>query len=202
MLCDHTLTLLQTSYSSLCGEFASYGFVVCAVEHRDGSGARTFVNKEEPNPSESDSEGISEGTHQDYVYPPDNPYDTSPSNEKGVDSNLRKSQLRMRLAEISEAYKVLVQISRGEGESIAEKNLRRKGGIGASSRGLNGVNWDEWDGRVYLDNVTMLGHSFGAATTIEVLRSSHRFDYIGQGIIYDIWAYETTHLYATVSNRI
>jgi len=33
----------------------------------------------------------------------------------------------------------------------------------------------------------MLGHSFGAATTVEVLRHADRFNYIGQGIIYDIW---------------
>jgi platelet-activating factor acetylhydrolase len=33
----------------------------------------------------------------------------------------------------------------------------------------------------------MLGHSFGAATTVEVLRSHQRFSFIGQGIIYDIW---------------
>jgi platelet-activating factor acetylhydrolase len=198
----HALTLSQTSYSSLCGEFASYGFVVCAVEHRDGSGVRTFVNKEQPISSESDSEDIPESSRQDYVYPPDNPNDTSPSNENGVDWKLRKSQLRMRLAEISEAYKVLKQICRGKGQRIADKNLRRKGGIGASSRGLNGVNWDEWKGRVYLDNVTIFGHSFGAATTVEVLRSSQGFDYIGQGITYDIWAYETTLLYAIISNRI
>jgi platelet-activating factor acetylhydrolase len=33
----------------------------------------------------------------------------------------------------------------------------------------------------------MLGHSFGAATTVEVLRHQDRSTYIGQGIIYDIW---------------
>lgn len=33
----------------------------------------------------------------------------------------------------------------------------------------------------------MLGHSFGAATTVEVLRHKDRFQHIGQGIIYDIW---------------
>lgn len=34
----------RTAYSSVCSEFASYGVIVCAVEHRDGSGARTLVN--------------------------------------------------------------------------------------------------------------------------------------------------------------
>jgi platelet-activating factor acetylhydrolase len=33
----------------------------------------------------------------------------------------------------------------------------------------------------------MLGHSFGAATTVNVLRNPDRFNYIQQGVMYDIW---------------
>jgi platelet-activating factor acetylhydrolase len=46
LMFSHGLGGSKTAYSSLCSEFASYGFVVCAVEHRDGSGARTYVNHE------------------------------------------------------------------------------------------------------------------------------------------------------------
>ena len=44
MIFGHGLGGSRAAYCSFCGEFASYGFVVCAVEHRDGSGARTFIN--------------------------------------------------------------------------------------------------------------------------------------------------------------
>jgi platelet-activating factor acetylhydrolase len=35
----------------------------------------------------------------------------------------------------------------------------------------------------------MAGHSFGAATVVEVLRHTDRFTNVQAGIIYDIWGY-------------
>lgn len=113
--------------------------------------------------------------------------DTSPLNEKGVDAELRTAQIQFRLAEFEEAYRVLCQIRDGKGEEIAAQNLRREGYVGASSRGLEGVDWNAWTGRFHVEKVTAAGHSFGAATVIEALRHTDRFKHVQAGIIYDIW---------------
>lgn len=200
MIFSHGLGGSRTMYSSLCGEFASYGFVVVAVEHRDGSGTRTFVNHHpegEGSMGEREKNGHLEHTQThrergygmiDYMYPLNNAMDTAPNNDKGVDRELRDAQLQLRSAEILEAYRVISQIANGNGHDIAQKNMRAKGYVGGSSRGLAGVDWDSWHNRVHLDSVTMTGHSFGAATTINVLRNSTTFSWVTQGIIYDIWA--------------
>lgn len=198
LIFSHGLGGTRTTYSSVCGEFASYGFVVVAIEHRDGSGPRTFINlpadnshnpnKQASNPKKKWSE---KPLHSkvDYIFPEDNPKDTAPNNPSGVDSELRSAQIQLRLAEIEEAYHIMTQIHSGRGEEIAAANLRTKtpGHIGGSTRGLRGVDWASWKDRFHLQQVTMLGHSFGAATTIEVLRHRTRFKNVGQGIIYDIW---------------
>ena len=105
----------------------------------------------------------------------------------------------MRLAEIAEARRVLEKIFRGDGGEVAEMNLRRQGNTGSSSRGLDGVDWEAWKNRFHIDRITMLGHSFGAATTVEVLRNTKKFPWISQGIIYDIWAY--VWLMLSMTNR-
>ncbi|KAF2435399.1 hypothetical protein EJ08DRAFT_656408 [Tothia fuscella] len=193
LIFSHGLGGTRMTYSSLCGEFASYGFVVCALEHRDGSGPRTYVNHVKGTQGNTDHTGCNSNIDHtdeqrkkgydrvDYTFPRGNPKDTSPNSEKGVDQELRRAQLEMRLAEIEEAYKVLKTISEGNGAQIGQKNLRRKGFKASSSRGLEGINWDLWKDTFYLDEVTMLGHSFGAATTIEVLRNAERFKFVGQG---------------------
>ncbi len=199
ILFTHGLGGTRTMYSSQCGEFASYGFVVCAIEHRDGSGPRTYVNHAKSgegsmNTTEEEG-GIDHGADEcsrgydivDYLWPKDNPKDTMPNNEKGVDTELRNAQICLRMAEVEEAYKVVCEIASGNGQLVADRNLRRKGFKASSSHGLEGVNWPRWKDRVHLDHVTACGHSFGAATTIEMLRHDDRFTYIAQGIIYDIW---------------
>lgn len=211
---SHGLGGSRTVYSSVCGELASYGFVVIALEHRDGSGARTYVNKEGSSP-DLDSQTLDrrsnterekeEGSrfhtkrHRkkngkkkpyymvDYIFPLDNAQDTRPHNPAGVDTELRSAQIDMRCAEIQEAYYVLGMINDGRGEEVARRNLRKKGNKGSSSRGLVGIDWEDWTGRLYMNDVTMMGHSFGGATAAQVLRLREDFTWISQGILLDAW---------------
>jgi platelet-activating factor acetylhydrolase len=106
--------------------------------------------------------------------------------QKTTQMTLRQAQIEMRLAELEEAYSALATICAGEGKSLAEKNLRSKGAVGAPSRGLEGIDWTSWKDRFHLNEVTMIGHSFGAATTVEALRHLDRFQWVSQGIMYDI----------------
>jgi len=124
---------------------------------------------------------------QSILTPTDNPYDTSPGSENGVDRELRDAQIDLRMSEIEEARDVLQMIYDGRGQEVARQNLRRKGNKGASSHGIDGVDWARWKEGFYMDNVTAMGHSFGAATCIEMLRHDDRFNWLSQGIILDIW---------------
>ncbi|PSK43677.1 hypothetical protein B9Z65_7191 [Elsinoe australis] len=198
---SHGLGGTRTMYSSLCGEIASYGFIVCAVEHRDGSGPRTYINRQQKlSPSELEEERIGYKINHgplkirdgydivDYIFPQDNAYDTSPDNEKGVDRELRDHQIELRMAEFEEAYAALCEINAGNGLDVAERNIRKKGYLGSSSHGLEGIDWATWQSRMHLNSATALGHSFGAATTVEMLRHRDRFTWLSQGIILDIWS--------------
>ena len=214
LLFSHGLGGSRTMYSSVCGEFASYGFIVCAVEHRDGSAPRTYINHSkagEGTATDLEKRGGVDHFNKEhyhgfdfiyYIFPLHNPYDTSPNNDKVIDRELREAQIELRMAELEEAYSIMCEINKGNGKLIADRNLRKAGYKGASKHGLNGVDWQRWKDRFRTDHVTMCGHSFGAATTVEVLRHDERFNYISQGIIYDIWGAGTRPADSDPEHRI
>lgn len=188
---SHGLGGSRMCYSSVCGELASNGFIVVALEHRDGSGARSYVNIP---PSGDLAEGkVLDNTKAkksyvvDYIFPKDNAQDTSPNNQRGVDHDLRDAQIEMRMAEIMEAYYAMELINSGQGELVLKNNLRKEGNCGSSSKGLDNIDWPDWVGRLRLDKVTAMGHSFGGATTVQITREDERFPWVGQGILLDAW---------------
>lgn len=209
---SHGLGGSRTLASCICGGLASYGMVVVAMEHRDGSGARTFVNlppgrkahrdlddedvdrdrqhtkfeekKEDRRPRRERGKSFYK---VDYLWPEGNAWDTAPHNPQGVDLDLRYAQIDMRIAEIKEAYHVITMINEGRGDEVRKVNLRKKGNIGSSSKGLNGIDWQDWKGRLHMENVTIAGHSFGGATAVEMVRLAGRFPWIGQGVLLDAW---------------
>ena len=198
ILFSHGLGGTKTCYSSICGEFASHGFIVCAIEHRDGSGPRSLVNyNQHDSLRRLESEAVVQSKYNkppkaertydmvDFIFPQKDKFDTTPNHE--IDRELREAQIQLRVAEVDEAYHVMAEICAGHGDELKEANLRKRGQPGASSLGLDGVDFSSWKARFHIDKVTMVGHSFGSATTVEMLRSSTQYHYITQGIVYDIW---------------
>ncbi|KAH6657719.1 platelet-activating factor acetylhydrolase [Truncatella angustata] len=188
---SHGLGGSRMCYSSICGELASNGFIVVAVEHRDGSGARSYVNIP-PSGNLADWKILDNTKSKnsyvvDYIWPKDNAQDTSPHNQRGVDHDLRDAQIEMRMAEIAEAYYAMELINSNKGDLVLKSNLRKKGNVGSSSKGLENVDWADWVGRMHLHDVTIMGHSFGGATCVQLAREEDRFPWVGQSILLDAW---------------
>jgi platelet-activating factor acetylhydrolase len=81
------------TYSSICVEYASYGWICVAIEHRDGSGPRTFVNYADGKPPRV----------VDYIHPKGG-NDTVNDTDRETDHELRDAQITMRKREIEEVH--------------------------------------------------------------------------------------------------
>ncbi|RUS21646.1 platelet-activating factor acetylhydrolase [Endogone sp. FLAS-F59071] len=152
---SHGLGGNRVVYANFCAEMASRGFVVCALEHRDGTGCVAQL----PDPAK----------FMPYKKP------SGPWSGE-VHMELRYEQLKFRIREIQKCIDML---------SILD--------IGSDDR-IEGKLQEMWKGRLDLEYLVMAGHSFGASTTIEVLRANHMPFHCG--LLLDPWTeclkYEST----------
>ncbi|XP_038062918.1 platelet-activating factor acetylhydrolase-like isoform X2 [Patiria miniata] len=150
LIFSHGLSSCRTTYSSICVEMASQGFVVAAVEHRDRSACTTYVIKNVTT-DDSDSGAPSSDTVREWI-----PILLMKKDE----FEIRNNQLNTRAAECSRALDLLLQMNNGEPV-------------------VNALN-DEFDGSMFQgkldsDKVAICGHSFGGATTLLTLSKDKRF---------------------------
>ncbi|SNX81441.1 related to acetylhydrolase [Melanopsichium pennsylvanicum] len=191
---SHGLAGNRLSYSQYCGELASQGIIVAAIEHRDGSGVSSIVRGEEA-PDHAEGKALhmprfighkGSGRMKASV-----PYFTfekiglqsfaTDPDEREV--NLRRDQIEMRHAEIEETFYVLSEINAGRGCEVAQRSTRNLGtklaghaaAVTNSRLPSNSLlraerPLEDWVGKLDLDFPTLCGHSFGGATVIEMMR--------------------------------
>lgn len=154
---SHGMASSRTSYTQWCGELASRGYVVAAIEHRDGSGPGSIMMK--PSGSVKNVYHVS-------------PEGIEPEPEMPV---FKQMQLNMRQAEVEETVRVLRTINVGEGAAVFENNPRNEG-----------IDLKDWMNRLNMDRMVVAGHSYGATLALQALKGapSDKLPFKG-GIILD-----------------
>ncbi|PLW18870.1 hypothetical protein PCANC_12457 [Puccinia coronata f. sp. avenae] len=185
---SHGLTGNRTCYSQLCGRLASQGYVVAAVEHRDGTSSHSVVTEHRG--------GRPVGKPVEYVDMADVSAATRPENYLIA----RAFQLELRTLEILAAAKSLAALAHPTPTStnpIKLANLRTRGAPGwAADDGArwSDQQWAQFAAAVDWDHdVTLAGHSFGAADVVTAARHPDRPKAWRRFILYDPWLETLEH---------
>ncbi|KAI8837828.1 platelet-activating factor acetylhydrolase, isoform II-domain-containing protein [Chytridium lagenaria] len=144
----HGLFGTQFMYSTLMTNLASRGFVTVVIEHRDGSACTSGRN--------NFTERI------DYLDPlSEAHYPGRKGSAHSYDHHnaFRSHQITYRKREIREAITLIQRLNAGSTLSDLHNLLRQR-----STRPV------EFKERLDLDNICMMGHSFGGATTVATMQ--------------------------------
>ncbi|WAR17931.1 PAFA2-like protein [Mya arenaria] len=144
---SHGLGGNRTAYSTYCTELASQGFVVAALEHKDGSASMTYHLKTDHHGRDSTSR------HGKSSMPRSHSCKEEWQSFEHVDNmginwddyHYRNRQLMHRAGECSRVLDMLTSINAGQ------------------------------SGRLDLDRASVIGHSFGATTVAAALAEDTRF---------------------------
>ncbi|KAK6904816.1 hypothetical protein I203_105634 [Kwoniella mangroviensis CBS 8507] len=144
---SHGVGCSRLMYTHICGELASRGCIVAAVEHRDGTGPSAKITSEDGKERDVD---FLRWTDIDW---PDRPEDQQPKD----DNTLRHDQLKIRMVEMESAIEIIRKITEGSlGDSKCHLLASRT------------VDWNKWKGQVEVGDgkVCLAGHSFGGSAVI------------------------------------
>ena len=142
---SHGMASSRTDYTQYLGEMASRGFIVAAIEHRDGSCPGTIVM-------------LPDGTSKTVFHTKVSGLRWKGQHES---ADIKPTQLAMRQAEVEETVRILRSITEGKGSEIYTANPRGEGTHLAS-----------WKKRLNLDMVVMAGHSYGATLALQALKDA------------------------------
>lgn len=142
---SHGMASMRTSYTHYLASLAARGYVVAAVEHRDGSGPGSVVM------------GGDGAEMKKVFHAPRESIHPVPEVEE-----LKRLQLGLRQAEVEETVRVLGEINAGRGRAVHADN--RLGG--------EGLTLADWHGRLDMDQVLVGGHSYGATLAMQALRGA------------------------------
>ncbi|KAF2231930.1 alpha/beta-hydrolase [Viridothelium virens] len=145
---SHGMAGMRTSYSQYCGELASRGYVVAALEHRDGSGPGTVIQRQDA----KDRKIL-------HI-----PYEQVKAKDGGryLAEDFKTDQKAFRSVEVEETIVILRKLYNGHGLSIAKLNTRDEGATVLA----------DLKNRLDLSNIIIAGHSYGATLAIQTLSSS------------------------------
>ena len=146
---SHGLGGSRNAYSHLLGSLASFGIVAVAPEHRDGSAPISFVR---------------DGTESKSVAIEYRSISHSPSREV---EDARDDQLRIRLWELGLVHETLLRIDLADSiQNIASGSTTNKNGVQDGLRMFSSSLDVHRPG-----SISWSGHSFGAATVYQFVKS-------------------------------
>lgn len=158
MVFSHGIAGNRTMYSTICGEMASYGMVVCAIEHRDHSGSYSYTT--------SDPKEVK------YVFMP---------KDQTVEG-FRVPQLKVRVEEVELAWEFIKELNEGKfPEDTVVLNEKSPDYVPNSTL-------EPFKNQLDLDNPIITGHSFGGATVLEYLTKNEVNHPYKCAVVFDPWA--------------
>lgn len=175
---SHGLGGIRTTYSTVCLDLSSQGFIVAALEHRDGSASATYyLNRySSVDPLKSSSRSSTEDSSPDDNQP------SSPTSQvyeeewkiferydTWDDFMVRNAQLQQRTEECIKVLDILCKINDG----LELDNLEP-----------SQVDLNDFKNRMNMLWVCVAGHSFGGATAVATLAKDKRFKV---GVVLDGW---------------